>query len=86
MTSATPGIVYLREYMFSEEKSISVLKPGSSVDGFPEQIATPGLDPARQWYLYQEIGPLCHDSTKACPMPTVPKPKHVKTEKNVEKD
>jgi hypothetical protein len=29
----------------------------------------------RQWYLYQEIRPLCYDNKDiTCPKPTVPKP------------
>jgi hypothetical protein len=41
----------------------------------PSTVTKKGLDDMRQWYLYQEIRPLCYDNKYAAyPKSTVPKP------------
>ena len=41
----------------------------------PSELPRKGLDAMRQWYLYQEIRPLCYDNKDiTCPKPTMPKP------------
>jgi hypothetical protein len=41
----------------------------------PSELPRKGLDAMRQWYLYQEIRPLCYGNKDiTCPKPTVPKP------------
>ena len=60
------------------------MKPGVAVcvDSMPEITMNEGLDPARQWYLFNEIRPLCPSPLveEVCPRPTVPKPGRVKEE------
>ena len=60
------------------------MKPGVAVciDSMPEITMNEGLDPARLWYLFNEIRPLCPSPLveEVCPRPTVPKPGHVKKE------
>ena len=52
-----------------------MLKQGHSVAELPElpcEIEPPGLDSARQWYLYENIRPFCGSvlaSDMTCPLP-----------------
>ena len=74
------GIVYLQQYSDSPSESHKIFKSGicaSSVVGFPEPIHVPGLDLARQWYLYENIRQHCKSTLAAniaCPKPSQPKP------------
>ena len=70
-----PGVVFIREYSESEEIAINVLKvqPPSSFNSLPEEIQPKGLDPQRQWYLYERIRPFCSSTLAAdltCPKPS----------------
>ena len=79
MSSDMPGIVSMKEYSDSEEVSVNILKRGVHDFGtLPPVIVPTGLDPARQWYLYDEIRPFCKDTSdnlQSCPKPSCPKPK-----------
>lgn len=80
VSSGEEGIVNLRQYSDSPNQSYKILKSGtcaSSVVGFPEPIDVPGLDLARQWYLYENIRQHCKSTLAAditCPKPSQPKP------------
>ena len=65
------GVVFMKTHADAEESSINIMKrePGN----FPEEITQPGLEPQRQWYLYEEVAPYCKNSV-SCPKPSVPKP------------
>lgn len=47
-------------------------------EGYPQDIPPPGLDPSRQWYLFEEIREfMVMDSSfmdEVCPLPSVQKP------------
>jgi len=45
-------------------------------EGYPQEIPPPGLDPSRQWYLYEEIREFCDSRfmDEVCPLPSVQKP------------
>ena len=75
MSAQSPGKVYTREYANSDEVERDLLQAGASLDGMPSKVPLPGLDAARQWYLYDEVAPFCLNPAKACPKPTMPKPK-----------
>ncbi|XP_053378951.1 uncharacterized protein LOC123554942 [Mercenaria mercenaria] len=80
MSSARPGVVFVKDYNFSIETEINILRQGVDIAGkFPNRITIPELDACRQWYLYNEIAPLC-DNSSVCPKPAVPKPSKVKTQ------
>ena len=85
MSSESPGIVFVKEYADSVVETVNILKRGHAVfdsDALPSVITPKGLDPARQWYLYDEIRPYCKnvsDTLESCPKPTCPRP-HVKCE------
>jgi hypothetical protein len=82
MTSERPGVVFVRQYANDPEVEVNLLKRNCDDIGLPETIDILGLDPARQWYLYEEISPLCRNSEFACPLPNVARPcKKVKFEK-----
>ena len=51
------GVVFMKTHADAEESSINIMKrePGN----FPEEIMQPGLEPQRQWYLYEEVAPYC---------------------------
>lgn len=70
-----PGIVFLRRYPDDMEQPCNIVKvPGMDYSKvFPEPLMSKGLSPDRQWYLYEEIAPLCLNTT-ACPKPSVNKP------------
>ena len=44
-------------------------------DTKPDVIPPKGLNPDRQWYLYEQIRPFCppSDQDTTCPLPTVPR-------------
>ena len=74
----------MRKYANDDEREIKLMKTGATVcaTSMPEITVNEGLDPARQWYLYDEIRPLCPSPQveKVCPRPSVPKPRCVKEE------
>jgi hypothetical protein len=80
MMADMPGVVVCRETPTSEPESFPLLRPRARVPRLPtmpklEKI--PGLDPARQWYLYEKIRPFCTSTMSkdiTCPKPVVAKP------------
>ena len=78
--SAKPGFVFAKEYCDSTEIEFCMLKQHQSIDCLqenPSEIQPPGLDPARQWYLYENIRPFCGSvlaGDMTCPLPSIPKP------------
>ena len=75
MSSDRPGVVFVRPYTTDPEVTVDILKAGVTVgEDFPDRLQVPGMTEERQWYLYEEVGPLCHNSNSACPRPAVPKP------------
>jgi hypothetical protein len=69
----TCGIVFVKEYCDSLEKKFRLLKKRVVIDSsMPTELPRKGLDAMRQWYLYQEIRPLCYcNKDITCPKPTV---------------
>ena len=65
------GVVFMKTHADAGESSINIMKREPS--NFPEEITQPGLEPQRQWYLYEEVAPYCKNSV-SCPKPSVPKP------------
>ena len=74
MTSTSPCVVFVKEYASSEEKSFNLLRPGKMIAGYPDIIPIPSLDLKRQWYLYEEVSPLCINIS-SCDKPSEPKPR-----------
>ena len=80
VTYQEPGIVYLREFSNSVEICYEILKPNVSMEELhtlPNLTHIHGLDPQRQWYLYEQSRPHCKSNLAAdltCPKPSVPKP------------
>ena len=79
MDCKQPGIVKCRESASSDELTFNLLK---SKDRLPQPHTLPnvttikGLDPSRQWYLYEQIREHCYSDVAkeiTCPKPTVPK-------------
>ena len=80
-----PNIISYHHFKFSkanaEEEDVNILKKGVTVSlkGHRHDAIVPtGLDPARQWYLYEPIRPFCTTNQAkdiTCPLPSVPKPK-----------
>ena len=77
VSSAEPGVVYLREFCNSDETKINILKSEhNNFPGFPDEILPPGLDLNREWYLYEHVRPHCKSTLAAditCPKPSQPK-------------
>ena len=80
VTCQEPGIVYLREFSNSVEIRYDILKPNVSMEELHTLSSLThirGLDPQRQWYLYEQIRPHCKSNLAAdltCPKPSMPKP------------
>lgn len=77
MTSEKPGVVLLKEYSTDNGHEVNVMMKNPQVPSacqLPVQIEPKGLDPSRQWYLYDEIRQFCLNSSSACPKPMDPKP------------
>ena len=78
--STKPGYIFAKEHCDSSETEFCMLKHHHSIDSMndlPSEIRPPGIDPARQWYLYENIRPFCGSvlaGDLTCPMPSVPKP------------
>jgi len=70
----------VKEYSDSDELSINILKVDPEVvsaTGMPQLTQIKGLDPQRQWYLFEQIRPFCKSNLTAditCPQPNCPKP------------
>ena len=81
-TSDRPGVVFVREFADSEEKEVTILKPGVRVDeeALPSQITPPGLSTDRRRYLYEYVRPFCDEEFQdvTCPKPGAQK--HSRTE------
>ena len=76
----SPGVVECKELCNSVPVRVNLLKNQnilpSKDDPLPEEIPAPGLEPRRQWYLYEEIREHCQSPTAkdvSCPKPVVPK-------------
>lgn len=73
---STPGIVSFKETARDHEEQFSFLKPGIQISAVPEilpqPIPPPGLDQARQEYLYRHIREFVEDPWKdvLCPLPS----------------
>ena len=73
--AAHPGTVFVKLYADSSEESFCLFRRGVSADFLkempPAAIKPPGLDPARQWYLYNNIRQFVPDDSKdvLCPRP-----------------
>ena len=77
MERGYPGIVYTKEYANSPEITHHLFKARVEDSKLPVEILPPGLDAARQWYLYDQIRQFCGSRLAedlTCPKPTVPKP------------
>lgn len=81
ISKSNPGIVTVKEYANSPKQKFDIFKTGVTASSLmgqkPSKIKPKGLDPARQWYLYEQIRPFClTDSAKdlTCPLLSVPKP------------
>lgn len=80
MNAESPGVVECKKLCNSVPVRVNLLKAPTIRpridDLLPEEIPTPGLDPRRQWYLYEEIREHCLSSSAkdmSCPKPVVPK-------------
>ncbi|XP_069108896.1 LOW QUALITY PROTEIN: uncharacterized protein [Argopecten irradians] len=86
--STKPGEVLCKEVGDSLPVSVNLLKRKEilpSAEDEPEEIMSKGLDPSRQWYLYDNIREFVKsESSKnnTCPKPTVPKSEMDLTESN----
>ena len=64
MDFAHPEIIYVRKNATNNEETVNMLKnpnnrfPRGSSE-LPEVIPYKGLDPQRQWYLYEEVSKYC---------------------------
>ncbi|WAR17769.1 hypothetical protein MAR_038269 [Mya arenaria] len=77
----------VREYVDNKEVAIEITGPQRQPipsSDMPEQIDIQELEAKRSWYLFEEIAPLCNNSS-ACDTPTVPKPSSGATHKQKEK-
>ena len=78
--AAKPGLVMVRQYSNTDEISINILRIDHQailMAEAPQLLPGKGLDPQRQWYLYEQIRPFCKSTLSAdftCPEPTVLKP------------
>lgn len=72
-------LFFVREYADDAEIKINLLKKQQLINPIilPTILKDKGLDANRQWYLFEEIRPLCFgiDSKDVvCPKPSIPKP------------
>ena len=85
ISEKNPGKVFVKVGVDDSKIEINVLKWNADViEKYPRIIKTEGLDEYRQWYLFEEIAPLCNESKHACPEPNLPKPKKRKIYKKNE--
>ncbi|XP_062610795.1 uncharacterized protein LOC134272593 [Saccostrea cucullata] len=80
VSAETPGVVECKELCNSVPLCVNLLKDQNILpsvsDPLPQEIPAPGLDPKRQWYLYEEIREHClslSSKDTSCPKPVVPK-------------
>ena len=76
-----PWSVFVQEYSGSPEFELKLLKhtTASKLDPsiMPDTMEPRGLHATRQWYLYEQIRPLCETTLQAdltCPLPMIAKP------------
>ncbi len=75
-SSTNKGHVFARLKSDTPEVDFNLLKdewsPTATV--LPERLTPSGLNPTRQWYLFQKIREFCPEEAKdvTCPMPSVP--------------
>ena len=65
------GVVFMKTHADAVETFMNIVKHES--ENFAVEILQPGLEPQRQWYLYEEVAPYCKNSV-SCPKPSVQKP------------
>lgn len=88
MSSDKPGVILLKEYATDNGHEVNIMKKNALVPNgchLPEIIEPKGLDPSRQWYLYDEVRQFCLNSSSACPKPIVPKPSVLNIKAETEK-
>lgn len=80
VNAETPGVVECKEICNSVPVCVNLLKDRNILpsidDPLPQEILAPGLEPRRQWYLFEEIREHCRSPTAkdtSCPKPVVPK-------------
>ena len=75
-SSTSKGHVFVRLKSDSPEVDYNLLKDKWLLTAtvLPERLTLSGLNPARQWYLFQRIREFCPEEAKdvTCPMPSVP--------------
>ena len=70
----SPGVVFVREFAGSEERTVTILKSGRmpAKDALPPVLIPSGLSPERERYLYEQIRPFCQLEYRdvTCPVPS----------------
>ena len=72
-----PGKVFARVTPESDEDTFTLWTPDTHLpQSAPDAVVSAGLDPQRQWYLYNSIREFVKEVNKdtLCPLPTVPRP------------
>ena len=71
MTSAEPGVVYMKRRATGPEESRNLIKSMPTLDDLPQVVQPPGLNQARQQYLFEKIRPYVPMELKnvVCPKP-----------------
>ncbi|KAJ8297607.1 hypothetical protein KUTeg_024138 [Tegillarca granosa] len=77
MSKNYSGVVFVREYADDAEIKINLLKKQQLINPIiiPTILKAKGLDANRQWYLFEEIIPLCfgiESKDVVCPKPSIP--------------
>ena len=69
-----PGTVFCKEYWYSEEKAVNLLRNGRAPDTgeLPPTIPPSGISRERAEYLFKEIREFCRDATEDFVAPPVP--------------
>ena len=64
-SKANAGVVTVKVYATSEEEDVYIFEEMPSLKGHrPDAIVPTSLDPARQWYLYEQIRPSIQKPSK----------------------
>ena len=68
-----PGTIFCKEYWYSEEKAINLLRNGRAphTGELPPTVAPTGISRERAEYLYKEIREFCRDGTEDLVAPPV---------------
>lgn len=80
MDAAEPGLLTTWEIESSVQNTQNILKVDHQTileAGMPATTEAKGLDPHRQWYLYEQIRPFCKNNLSAdftCPRASCDKP------------